>query len=110
MGDAEAVKWYRRGAEQGHAMAQSSLGFIFANGQGVQQDLSMADFWVEKAASQDYKPTKLVLEYLRSKEVKVPSPDSPGSSSDARGTCGHCAAQASGGTSLQFCSSCGTVA
>ena len=29
--DAEAVQWYRLAAEQGHAFAQLSLGFMYAN-------------------------------------------------------------------------------
>ncbi len=35
---AEAVKWFRKAAEQNHAEAQSSLGFCYANGQGVTKD------------------------------------------------------------------------
>ena len=35
---AEAVKWYRRAAEQGHAGAQFNLGVMYANGDAVPQD------------------------------------------------------------------------
>jgi TPR repeat protein len=34
----EAVKWYRKAAEQNHAGAQNNLGFCYANGEGVVQD------------------------------------------------------------------------
>ena len=107
--NAEAVKWYHRAAEQGHAMGQYNLGTIYANGWGVQQDFSKAGFWLEKAAFQNFKPAKLALEQLRSNLVRASSSDSPMSSSDARGTCGHCAARASSGTSLKSCSRCGIV-
>ena len=108
--DAEAVKWYRRAAEQGHAEAQYNLGVMYDDGQGVQQDVSEAFFWLEKAASQDCNPAKLALEQLRSNQVRASSSDPPTSPSDARSTCGHCAAQASSGTSLKSCSGCGIVA
>ena len=34
----EAVKWFRLSAEQGDANAQSNLGKVYHNGQGVPQD------------------------------------------------------------------------
>jgi TPR repeat protein len=34
----EAVKWYRRAAEQGDADAQSNLEYMYNNGYGVPQD------------------------------------------------------------------------
>jgi TPR repeat protein len=39
---AEAVKWYRKAAEQGDVKAQSNLGVMYASGQGVKQDLVLA--------------------------------------------------------------------
>jgi len=36
--DAEAVKWYRMAAEQGHAGAQNILGCMYYKGEGVPQD------------------------------------------------------------------------
>jgi TPR repeat protein len=32
------VKWFRKAAEQGYAIAQNSLGFCYANGVGVAKD------------------------------------------------------------------------
>ena len=49
---AEAVKWYRKAAEQGHARAQYSLGFMYYNGRGVPQDYAEAMKWYRKAADQ----------------------------------------------------------
>ena len=51
---AEAAKWYRKAAEQGLAAAQFSLGFIYANGQGVPQDYAQAAKWYRKAAEQGF--------------------------------------------------------
>jgi TPR repeat protein len=47
---AEAVKWYRKAAEQGHADAQNNLGFCYEKGWGVEQDYAEAVKWYRKAA------------------------------------------------------------
>jgi TPR repeat protein len=36
--DAEAARWYRKAADQGHAGAQFNLGAMYADGQSVSQD------------------------------------------------------------------------
>lgn len=48
----EAVKWYRKAAEQGNASAQNNLGFAYAKGKGVPQDYKEAVKWYRKAAEQ----------------------------------------------------------
>jgi len=48
----EAVKWYRKAAEQGAASAQYNLGFMYLNGQGVPQNYAEAEKWYRKAAEQ----------------------------------------------------------
>lgn len=50
----EALKWYRRAAEQGLPEAQFTLGLMYANGQGVPQDYTEAMKWYRKAAQQGY--------------------------------------------------------
>lgn len=50
--DAEAVKWYRRAAEQGNAAAPSNLGVMYETGQGVTWDYAEAVKWWRKAAEQ----------------------------------------------------------
>ena len=50
--DAEALKWYRKAAEQGIVAAQYDLGVMYGNGQGVAQDDAEAVRWVRKAAEQ----------------------------------------------------------
>ena len=49
----EALKWYRKAAEQGHASAQYSLGRMYQNGTGVARDPAEAVRWYRKAAEQD---------------------------------------------------------
>ncbi len=36
--DAEAVRWFRLAADQGHATGQNNLGFMYASGRGVLKD------------------------------------------------------------------------
>ena len=47
---AEAVRWYRLAAAQGHASAQSNLGTMYGEGQGVVQDYTRAHMWFNLAA------------------------------------------------------------
>jgi TPR repeat protein len=46
------VKWWRKAAEQGLADAQCSLGYCYANGQGVVRDWAEGVKWNRKAAEQ----------------------------------------------------------
>ena len=50
--DMEAVKWFRKAAEQSHADAQYNLGVCYRDGQGVAQDDAEAVKWWLKAAEQ----------------------------------------------------------
>ena len=50
--DAEAARWYRLAAEQGHAAAQSRLGDFHEFGYGVSQDYAEAVRWHRSAAEQ----------------------------------------------------------
>ena len=43
--DAEAVRWFRLAAEQGHTLAQNALGAMYANGRGVLKDSVLAHMW-----------------------------------------------------------------
>jgi len=49
---AEALRLYRKSAEQGLAKAQDALGYMYLTGQGVPQDYAEALRWYEKAAEQ----------------------------------------------------------
>tara|TARA_B100000524_G_scaffold218828_1_gene115158 strand:+ start:1118 stop:1300 length:183 start_codon:yes stop_codon:yes gene_type:complete len=48
--DAEAVKWYRKSAEQGNAKAQYNLGRVYADDHGVAQSDTEAVKWYRMAA------------------------------------------------------------
>jgi TPR repeat protein len=50
--EVEAVKWYRKAAEQGDELAQFNLGVMYDNGQGVAKDDVEAAKWYRKAAEQ----------------------------------------------------------
>ena len=54
--DAEAVKWYRKSAEQGYAIAQNNLGYMYmySDGRGVEQSEAEAVKWYRKAAEQGH--------------------------------------------------------
>ena len=49
---ATALRRFRLLAEQGNASAQSNLGLMYYNGQGVPQDYAAAAAWYRKAAEQ----------------------------------------------------------
>ena len=48
----EAVRWYRRAAEQGSQYAQYSLGNCYYHGNGVDKDFAEAVKWYRRAAEQ----------------------------------------------------------
>jgi TPR repeat protein len=52
--DKEAVKWYRKAAEQGYASAQHNLGCMYSNGRGVKQDEKEAVAWYRLTAKQGH--------------------------------------------------------
>ena len=52
--ESEAIKWYRKAAEQNNAEAQYNLGNCYDNGQGVTKDDVEAVKWYRKAAEQNY--------------------------------------------------------
>ncbi len=52
--DAEAVKWYRKSAEQGYAIAQNNLGWMYQKGRGVEQSDVEAVKWYRKSAEQGF--------------------------------------------------------
>src|SRR6516162_3926902 len=58
---AAALQLCRPLAEQGDVRAQTSLGGMYYNGQGVQRDYAEATKWVRKAAEQGYAPAQADL-------------------------------------------------
>ena len=51
---AEALRWYRKSAEQGDATAQNNLGNMYYWGYGVEKDYAEAVRWYRKSAEQGY--------------------------------------------------------
>ena len=51
--DVEAVKWYRKAADQNLALAQYNLGVCYDRGDGVAEDHAEAAKWYRKAAVQN---------------------------------------------------------
>ena len=47
----EAVAWFRKAAEAGHAGGMAGLGFMLANGRGVTKNDAEATAWFHKAAA-----------------------------------------------------------
>ena len=48
----EAIKWYRKAADQEDSDAESKLGWMYFSGEGVAQDYKEAIKWFHKAADQ----------------------------------------------------------
>jgi uncharacterized protein len=49
---AKALRWYRKGTDQGHADAQFNTGLLYEYGLGVNKDPQTAIAWYRKAAAQ----------------------------------------------------------
>jgi TPR repeat protein len=70
--DTEAVKWYRKAADQGHARAQGYLGFMYDQGKGVPQSGRKALKWYTKAAKQGNANAQFNLGVMYAKGEGVP--------------------------------------
>ena len=62
--DKQAVEWWRKAADQGHAEAQASLGELYYNGRGVEKDEKQAVEWWRKAADQGHAEAQYKLRTL----------------------------------------------
>ncbi|HPY32028.1 MAG TPA: tetratricopeptide repeat protein, partial [Verrucomicrobiota bacterium] len=58
---AEAVKWFRKAADQGDALGQFELGLCYRDGEGVARDRAEAVKWFRKAADQGHKQAQELL-------------------------------------------------
>ena len=69
--EVQAVSWFRKAADQGHAKAQHNLGYCYDNGKGVPKDEVQAVSWYRKAAEQGYVDAQfnLALRYAQGKGV-----------------------------------------
>ena len=68
---AQAVKWFRKAADQGLAESQNMMGVVYDRGDGVPQDAVMAVAWYRKAGEQGYIPAQFELgnKYARGEGV-----------------------------------------
>jgi TPR repeat protein len=55
----QAAAWYRKAAEQGHALAQFELALRYDMGHGLLRDYSEALAWYQKAAGQGHARAQL---------------------------------------------------
>ncbi len=69
---AKAYKEFKKLADQGDAEAQSRLGEMYANGQGVPQDYAKAVKWYRKAAEQGYDEAQFELGWAYADGNAVP--------------------------------------
>jgi TPR repeat protein len=72
---AEAVKWFRKAAEQGKVEAQAILSDCYAKGLGVEQDKAEAFKWRKKAEEQGfgvYRPQNAPAKKAKSPQKKKP--------------------------------------
>ena len=54
LNDAEAMRWFRLAAEQGHTGAQNRLGFMYAFGEGVLKDPVLVHMWYTVADANEH--------------------------------------------------------
>ena len=68
----EAVRWWQLAAEQGHAVAQFNLGFMYGNGLGVPQDYTEAVQRYRRAAERGLARARNRLGFVHRDERTVP--------------------------------------
>ena len=68
--DVEAVRLYRKAADQNFANAQNNLGWMYLNGRGVARDLNKAGIWFRKAASSsDPETVKNARDFMKQNKI-----------------------------------------
>lgn len=56
-----ALKWFRKGADQGAANAQFYVGIMYGSGLGMPPDYNEATTWYRKAANQGHVVAQFLL-------------------------------------------------
>ena len=59
--EVEAIKWYTRAAEAGHALSQYDLGFMLILGEGTEKDVAKGLWWMEQAVKNGHEFSARVL-------------------------------------------------
>ena len=73
--EVEAVKWYTRAAESGHAMSQYDLGFMLCLGEGAEKDVAKGLWWLEQAVANGEPYAARVLSDVHAKGMFGVTPD-----------------------------------
>ncbi|MBS0621778.1 MAG: sel1 repeat family protein [Verrucomicrobia bacterium] len=68
----KAVREYQKAADQGHPLAQHSLGWIYAKGKGVPQDMQKAMHYFEQAIQGGDTAAYNGVGYVYEQEGKLP--------------------------------------
>jgi TPR repeat protein len=68
--DAEAVKWYRKAANQGDAKAQANLAVMHFNGDGVPENNVRAYLWLSMAKTQGHADAASNLDIVKPQMTK----------------------------------------
>jgi TPR repeat protein len=69
---AEAMRWLRVAADQGSAMAEQNIGYMYYNGFGVSQDYAEAAVWYRRAAEQGLAVGESSIGWLYQNGLGVP--------------------------------------
>ena len=59
-----AMTWFRKAADQGDAVGQNNIGWLYQNGFGVKQDYPEAMTWYRKSANQGYAAAQVNIGWL----------------------------------------------
>lgn len=68
----KAAALYCEGAKAGDPEAAYSLGWMYANGRGVERDDSLAAFFFEFAVNKDHGPSRQMLRYISTPAATMP--------------------------------------
>ena len=71
-GGDDAIKWFRKAAEEGTSWRQFNLGIRYARGDGVPQDHAEAIKWFQEAADQNDARSQYCLGEMYEKGLGVP--------------------------------------
>jgi TPR repeat protein len=61
----QAISWYKRAAQDGHAEAQFNLAFMLLNGEGCTADKAAAIRWLQAAAAQKHEQSIRLLREMQ---------------------------------------------
>ena len=105
----EALRWFRKSAEQGLPDAQFCLGSMYFQGLGAKEDRAEALRWYHKSAEQGHAKANELLAILEARPRTSAAAVSPVSSSRTCANCGVAETAGSSSVALKPCSRCKAV-